>query len=43
MYNFNGKITGNGPLIMGILNVTEDSFYDGGRYITEKDILIRAE
>ena len=43
MYNFNGKITGNDPLIMGILNVTEDSFYDGGRYITEKDILIRAE
>ena len=43
MYNFNGKITGNGPLIMGILNVTEDSFYDGGRYITEKDVLLRAE
>ena len=43
MYNFNGKITGNGPLIIGLLNVTEDSFYDGGRYITEKDILIRAE
>lgn len=43
MYNFNGKITGNGPFIMGILNVTEDSFYDGGRYMTEKDILLRAE
>ena len=43
MYNFNGKITGNGPFIMGILNVTEDSFYDGGRYVTEKDILLRAE
>ena len=43
MYNFNGKITGNGPLIMGILNVTEDSFYDGGRYVTEKDVLLRAE
>ena len=28
---------------MGILNVTEDSFYDGGRYVTEKDILLRAE
>ena len=28
---------------MGILNVTEDSFYDGGRYVTEKQILLRAE
>ena len=28
---------------MGILNVTEDSFYDGGRYVTEKDVLRRAE
>lgn len=28
---------------MGILNVTEDSFYDGGRYVTEKDVLLRAE
>lgn len=43
MYNFNGKITGNGPFIMGILNVTEDSFYDGGRYVTGKNILLRAE
>ena len=24
------------PLIMGILNVTPDSFYDGGRYISEE-------
>ena len=43
MYNFNGKITGNGPLIMGILNVTEDSFYDGGKYTTEESILKRAD
>lgn len=28
---------------MGILNVTPDSFYDGGRYMTEKNILLRAE
>lgn len=28
---------------MGILNVTPDSFYDGGRYATEKQILDRVE
>lgn len=27
------------PKVFGILNVTPDSFYDGGRYQTEKDIL----
>ena len=27
------------PLIMGILNVTPDSFYDGGHHFTEKEIL----
>lgn len=32
----------NQPRVMGILNATPDSFYDGGRYQTEKDILIRA-
>jgi len=30
------------PLIMGILNVTEDSFYDGGKYRTEDAIVNRA-
>ena len=29
------------PLIMGILNVTEDSFFDGGRYLTEEAVLDR--
>ena len=43
MYNFNGKLSENSPVIMGILNVTEDSFYDGGCYVTEKEILRRAE
>lgn len=28
---------------MGILNVTEDSFYDGGKYLSENAILNRAE
>ncbi len=31
------------PLIMGILNLTPDSFYDGGRYLAEADMLRRAE
>ncbi|NQU68736.1 MAG: dihydropteroate synthase [Candidatus Marinimicrobia bacterium] len=26
------------PAVMGILNITPDSFYDGGRYQTEKEI-----
>src|SRR5512145_2370221 len=31
------------PLIMGILNVTSDSFFDGGKYLTEDNVLLRAE
>ena len=31
------------PLVMGILNVTPDSFYAGSRSISEKDILVRVE
>lgn len=31
------------PLVMGILNVTPDSFYDGGRYEAESAILKHAE
>lgn len=30
------------PLIMGILNVTDDSFYDGGRYRSEAAMIERA-
>lgn len=30
------------PAVMGILNVTDDSFYDGGRYRTEEAIVKRA-
>ena len=29
------------PMVMGILNVTEDSFYDGGKYQTEDTVLSR--
>ena len=43
MYNFNGKLSQDTPLIMGILNVTEDSFYDGGRYTDDAQILQRAK
>lgn len=31
------------PVVMGILNVTPDSFYDGGNYSTELESLHRAE
>lgn len=43
MYNFNGKLNATEPIIMGILNVTEDSFYDGGKYTTETTVLERAD
>ena len=31
------------PLIMGILNVTEDSFFDGGKYFKQRNALAQAE
>ncbi|SFZ92401.1 dihydropteroate synthase [Flaviramulus basaltis] len=31
------------PKVMGILNITPDSFYDGGTHKNEKDILIHVE
>jgi dihydropteroate synthase len=31
------------PLVMGIVNITPDSFYDGGRYISEQAAIERAE
>jgi len=40
--NCNGKlICIDRPLVMGIVNVTPDSFFDGGRYPTETDLLKR--
>src|ERR1035437_4293063 len=27
------------PLVMGVINVTPDSFYDGGKHSSDKDIL----
>ena len=40
--NINGKFLPlDPPLIMGILNVTEDSFFDGGQYLTEEAVVDR--
>lgn len=42
--NISGKLMPlDPPLIMGILNVTEDSFFDGGKYTEEDKIVARAE
>jgi len=41
--NLNGRLINlNSPMVMGILNVTPDSFYDGGVYNTESKIIKRA-
>ncbi len=31
------------PKVMGILNITPDSFFDGGKYKNEKEILVQTE
>lgn len=31
------------PKVMGVLNITPDSFYDGGRYKDSKSVLLQAE
>ena len=42
--NCRGKLINlSTPKIMGILNVTPDSFYDGGKYQTRKEILKKTE
>ena len=42
--NFNGKLKEfKSPTVMGILNVTPDSFFDGNKYKNEHSILNRAE
>ncbi|MDR2129704.1 MAG: dihydropteroate synthase [Odoribacteraceae bacterium] len=35
------RITLRAPVVMGILNVTDDSFYDGGKYISETQVIER--
>lgn len=42
--NINGRLVDlTSPKIMGILNVTPDSFFDGGRYLEEDKILRHVE
>jgi len=42
--NCNGKLISlETPKIMGILNLTPDSFYDGGSYKNEQEILLQTE
>lgn len=31
------------PIVMGILNITPDSFFEGSRYNTEKEIVVKAQ
>jgi dihydropteroate synthase len=41
--NCNGRLLDlSNPLVMGILNVTPDSFYDGGKYNNDDTIVARA-
>jgi dihydropteroate synthase len=43
-YACNGKIiTFDKPLVMAIVNLTPDSFYDGGRYSETRDVLADVE
>ncbi|MDR1698828.1 MAG: dihydropteroate synthase, partial [Prevotellaceae bacterium] len=42
--NLNGNLIDlQTPAVMGILNVTPDSFYDGGKYVQEAEMLKQAE
>jgi len=42
--SLNGKLIDlTDPVVMGILNVSKDSFYDGGKYTTESAILQQTE
>ncbi|TAJ15714.1 dihydropteroate synthase [Marinilabiliaceae bacterium JC017] len=42
--NLRGQLTDlSSPLVMGILNITPDSFYDGGKYTTSDRIISRVE
>src|SRR3989304_7541812 len=40
--NCKGKIIDlSAPKIMGIINITPDSFFDGGKYLTDNEIIAR--
>ena len=43
-FNINGYLFEyQKPQVMGILNITPDSFYDGGKFQNEKEILLQTE
>lgn len=45
MFTLNGRgklLTGDRPLVMGIINSTPDSFYGGSRFVTEGEMLEQA-
>ncbi|MBE0666001.1 MAG: dihydropteroate synthase, partial [Candidatus Aminicenantes bacterium] len=42
LYLRNGFLEKSEPLVMGILNVTPDSFSDAGRFFSENDALAHA-
>ena len=33
----------NNPIVMGIINLTDDSFYDGGKYLDNKQIISKCK
>ena len=37
----NVRVSLETPVVMGILNVTDDSFYDGGMYLSETQVIER--
>ncbi|HEY0652916.1 MAG TPA: dihydropteroate synthase [Chryseosolibacter sp.] len=40
--NLGGQLMAlDSPKVMGILNVTPDSFYDGGKYLTARELLLK--
>ena len=42
--NIRGKVVLlNEPKVIGILNITPDSFYDGGRFVTEESVMAQAK
>ena len=44
VFKINGKkLDLSTAIVMGILNITQDSFYDGGKYLSTKSILVRTE
>jgi dihydropteroate synthase len=44
MINCKGELIDfSSPKVMGVLNITPDSFYDGGRYKSDRDFLIQTE